>query len=144
SGAGRAPVLRNSFVELDGGAALYRAGTEHAHVAEMERCFARVAGATIDVGFAPQLAPMARGILLTATAALAKPLSPADASDAYRSRYAGEPFVPVREAGQWRKPRAVRASNRCDGAVTTMHGGRTLLATAAIDNLVKGAAGQAI
>ena len=48
------------------------------------------------------------------------------------------------EPGDWPETRAVRGSNRCDLAVTTMHGGRTLLATAAIDNLVKGAAGQAI
>src|SRR5262249_35398218 len=69
SGAGRSPQLRPSFVELDGGASLYRVGTEHAHVAEMERTLARLGGGrSIAVGFAPQLAPMARGILLTAHA----------------------------------------------------------------------------
>jgi N-acetyl-gamma-glutamyl-phosphate reductase len=144
SGAGRAPSLRTSFVELEGGAALYRAGTEHAHVAEMERIFTRLAAQPIEVGFAPQLAPMARGILLTATAALASPVSPEEAHGIYRERYAGEPFVRVLEPKQWPETRSVRTSNRCDVAVTTVHRGRTLIAAAALDNLVKGAAGQAI
>jgi N-acetyl-gamma-glutamyl-phosphate reductase len=144
SGAGRAPALRTSFVELEGGAALYRAGTEHAHVPEMARNFERLSGGAMAVGFAPQLAPMARGILLTATAPLHAPKTPEEAHELYRARYADEPFVRVLEPGQWPETRAVRSSNRCDVAVTTLHGGRTLLATTALDNLVKGAAGQAI
>ena len=72
SGAGRAPALRTSFVELDGGAAIYRAGEAHAHVPEMARNFARLAGHEVPVAFVPQLAPMARGILLTAIAPLAR------------------------------------------------------------------------
>jgi N-acetyl-gamma-glutamyl-phosphate reductase len=143
SGAGRAPALRTSFVELEGGAAIYRAGTEHPHVPEMHRNFARL-GATIPVGFVPHLAPMARGIVLTATAPLAQPVTPDEARARYRERYAEEPFVRVLEADQWPETRAVRGSNRCDVAVTTLHDGTTLLATAALDNLVKGAAGQAI
>jgi N-acetyl-gamma-glutamyl-phosphate reductase len=143
SGAGRSPALRTSFVELDGGAAIYRAGTEHAHVAEMERNLGQLAGAPVAVGFAPQLAPMARGILLTATVPLRESVDPL-AHAAYRERYQNEPFVRVLEPGAWPETRAVRSSNRCDIAVTTIHGGTTLLATAALDNLVKGAAGQAV
>jgi len=144
SGAGRAPALRTSFVELEGGASLYRAGGDHPHIAEMERNLARLAGGALPVGFAPQLAPMARGILLTANAPLARAVTPDEARAAYRERFAGEPFVRVLDDGAWPETRAVRGSNRCDLAVTTLHGGRTLLATAALDNLVKGAAGQAI
>jgi len=144
SGAGRAPALRTSFVELEGGAALYRAGTEHAHVPEMARNFERLSGEAMAVGFAPQLAPMARGILLTATAPLQSPMTPEQAHELYRARYCDEPFVRVLDPGAWPETRAVRSSNRCDVGVTTLHGGRTLLATTALDNLVKGAAGQAI
>jgi N-acetyl-gamma-glutamyl-phosphate reductase len=144
SGAGRSAALRTSFVEIDGVASIYRAGTEHSHVAEMERTLARLAGAPLPVGFTPQLAPMARGILLTANAPLARAIAPDEARAAYRARFMNEPFVRVLEAGEWPETRAVRGSNRCDIAVTTLHGGRTLLATAALDNLVKGAAGQAI
>jgi N-acetyl-gamma-glutamyl-phosphate reductase len=144
SGAGRSAQLRTSYVELEGSAGLYQAGTSHAHVAEMERTLARVAGADVTVGFAPVLAPMSRGILLTATAPLAAALSPDAVRARYAARYEGERFVRLLEPGDWPETRTVRGSNRCDLAVTTMHGGRTLLATAAIDNLVKGAAGQAI
>lgn len=145
SGAGRAPALRTSFVELDGGAAIYKAGEEHAHVPEMVRNFSHLApGSLPGVSFVPMLTPMARGILLTATAPLVQPVTPEDAHAAYRARYAGEAFVRVLEPGVWPETRAVRGSNRCDLTVTTVHGGRTLMATAAIDNLVKGAAGQAM
>jgi N-acetyl-gamma-glutamyl-phosphate reductase len=144
SGAGRAPALRTSFVELDGGAALYRAGEGHAHVPEMERNLGRLAGHAVPVAFAPQLAPMARGILLTATVPLAQPVTPGEARETYRARYENEPFAQVLPEGAWPETRAVRSSNRCDIGITTVHGGRTLLATAALDNLVKGAAGQAV
>lgn len=144
SGAGRAPSLRNSFTELDGGAGFYKVGEVHQHVPEMARNFGRIANTVVPVAFAPQLAPMSRGILLTAIAPLARAVTTAEASEAYAERYAEEPFVRVLAPGTWPETRRVKASNRCDVAVTTVHGGRTLLATAAIDNLVKGAAGQAI
>ena len=144
SGAGRAPSLRTSFVELDGGAALYKVGTVHDHVKEMDRNLSKIAGSTVETGFAPQLAPMARGILLTANVPLATPVTPEAAHAAYVERYAGEKFVHVLEPGTWPETRAVKSSNRCDIGVTTLHGGRTLLVTAAIDNLVKGASGQAL
>jgi N-acetyl-gamma-glutamyl-phosphate reductase len=144
SGAGRSPALRTSFVEIDGGASFYQVGTTHAHVGEIERTLGRIQSAPVAIGFAPQLAPMARGILLSATAPLAEPLAPEAAHAAWTERYADEPFVHVLPGGAWPATRAVRASNRCDVAVTTLHGGRTLLATAALDNLVKGAAGQAL
>lgn len=144
SGAGRAPALRTSFVELEGGAAIYRAGAVHAHVPEMVRNLGRLAGHPVPVSFVPQLAPMARGILLTAVAQLARPMSPEAMHAAYLAHYAAEPFVNVLEPGVWPETRHVRNSNRCDLSVTTLHDGGTLLATAAIDNLVKGAAGQAL
>lgn len=144
SGAGRAPQLKTSYVELDGGASLYRAGGEHPHRGEIERTLEAIGGGLRAVGFAPQLAPMSRGILLTATAPLGRAIEPEEARARYLERYATEPFVHVLEPGVWPETRAVRNSNRCDLAVTTIHGGRTLLATAAIDNLVKGAAGQAL
>jgi len=144
SGAGRAPNLRTSFAELDGGAGFYKVGEVHQHVPEMARVFGRLAHAEVPVAFAPQLAPMSRGILLTAIAPLAEPITPQQAREAYAERYANEAFVRLLPAGEWPETRLVKASNRCDVAVTTVHGGKTLLATSAIDNLVKGAAGQAI
>jgi N-acetyl-gamma-glutamyl-phosphate reductase len=145
SGAGRTAELGTSFVELDGGARYYKVGTTHAHVAEIERTLARASsGRPTAIGFAPQIVPMARGILLTATAALTSGLAPEHAHRIWTLRYRNEPFVRVLDPGVWPETRAVRASNRCDLQVTTLFGGATLLVTAAIDNLVKGAAGQAL
>ncbi len=146
SGAGRTASLGTSFVELDGGASLYKVGTVHTHVPEMERTFHRAAGAAqrLRVAFAPNLVPMARGILLTATAPLTKAVSPAALRALYEERYEHESFVRLLPDGAWPATRDVKGSNRCDIAVTTIHDGTTLLVTAAIDNLVKGASGQAI
>ncbi len=144
SGAGRAPALRTSFVELEGGAAFYKVGEVHQHVPEMARNMSRLAGQDISVAFAPQLAPMARGILLTAVAPLTSPIAASIVEAAYAERYADEVCVRVLTDGVWPETRVVKNSNRCDIAVSVVHGGRTLIATAAIDNLVKGAAGQAL
>ena len=144
SGAGRAASMRTSFVELAENAAAYKAGTEHAHVAEITRLAERAAGASVSIAFTPQIVPMSRGILLTAYVPLREPWTPADARHAYEARLGKEPFVRLLAEGHWPETGAVRGTNRCDLSVTTLFGGRTLLAVAAIDNLVKGAAGQAI
>jgi N-acetyl-gamma-glutamyl-phosphate reductase len=143
SGAGRAAQLRTSYVEVDGGASVYRAGRQHPHVPEIERILGRC-GAALPAAFVPQLAPMPRGILLTASAPLARSVPPDEAREAYRTCWGAEPFVRLLDPDVWPETRSVRHSNRCDLAVTTLHGGRTLLAISAIDNLVKGAAGQAV
>jgi N-acetyl-gamma-glutamyl-phosphate reductase len=144
SGAGRAPAARTQFVELDGGAAFYKVGTVHPHVAEMERTLAAAGAGAPAVAFAPQLVPMTRGILLTAQVVLKEPMTPEAARALYAARYDAEPFVRLLPEDTWPETRAVRASNRCDVQVTTLFGGTTLLATAAIDNLGKGAAAQAL
>jgi N-acetyl-gamma-glutamyl-phosphate reductase len=144
SGAGRAPKARTSFVELTESAAAYKAGTEHAHVPEIARAAERAAGSAVAIAFTPQIVPMSRGILLTAYLPLAAAWSPEEARAVYAERYADEPFVRLLPAGRWPETGAVRGTNRCDLAVTTLFDGRTLLAVAAIDNLVKGAAGQAV
>jgi N-acetyl-gamma-glutamyl-phosphate reductase len=143
TGAGRGPKLSTSFVEVEGGASFYKVGTVHPHVAEMARTLARM-GAAVEVAFAPQLVPMARGILLTAQATLDHPVTPGEARDAYARRYGAEPFVRLLEEGTWPATSAVRGSNRVDVQVTTLFGGTTLLATAALDNLAKGAAAQGL
>ena len=144
SGAGRGASARTSFVELEGGASIYRAGSEHPHAAEMERtlCAARCAGsgrlraaARADGAWDPahrqrRARPPARS----------RPRCASRIASATRPKRSSA----VLPEGCWPETRAVRHSNRCDVAITTLHGGRTLLATAAIDNLVKGAAGQAI
>ena len=149
SGAGRGATLRTSFVEVEGGASFYHVGTEHPHVAEVEATLARLHGdghAALrpQIAFAPQLAPMARGILMVASAPLTRRVDPETARAAWETCYQDEAFVRVLPATEWPQTRAVHGSNRCDLAVTTVHDGATLMVTAALDNLVKGAAGQAV
>lgn len=145
TGAGRGASLDTSFSELDGGAAFYKVGTAHPHVAEIARTLTRFAhGCAAQVAFVPQIVPMARGILLAAQCRLARRVAPAEARAAYAARYADEPFVRLLREGAWPQTRAVRGSNRVDLQVTTLFDDTTLLATAAIDNLAKGAASQAL
>jgi len=88
--------------------------------------------------------PMARGILASVAIPLGRSVESAAAQDLYAGRYARTPCVRVLESDMLPETRHVRGSNRCDVAVRVAAGGTVLLVFAAIDNLVKGAAGQAV
>ena len=98
----------------------------------------------LPLSFTPVLAPMPRGILATCTARLAADVSTADLQAALRSAYGDEPFVTVLPDGQWPHTAATFGSNSCHvQAVADTAAGRAVV-VAAIDNLGKGAAGQAV
>ena len=110
SGAGRAPALRTSFVELDGGAALYKAGTEHAHV-RRDGAHASAASARADPRSASRRSSCpwrAASCSPRRRAARARPSRPKKHARAYAARYASEPFVRLLEPGTWPETRAVR------------------------------------
>lgn len=142
SGAGRKLAAANLYAEREQNVVAYGLCT-HRHTGEMEYALGRVHGAPVEVLFTPHLVPMTRGILATCVAQPAVDgLDSARLLDAYREHYAGEPFVVVTD-----EPPATKATlgaNTCH--VTVRFDGRTgsVLALAAIDNLVKGASGQAI
>src|SRR5690242_8937083 len=159
SGAGRAakPELLGS--EVMGSVSAYQVGGVHRHTPEMEQALGEAAGTAVTVSFTPLLAPMPRGILATCTAPLTAaagaggpgpggtdPGSTATGRRraALEEAYAGEPFVRVLPAGQWPATASVSGSNAAHLQVTAdPHAGRAV-AVAALDNLGKGAAGQAI
>lgn len=148
SGAGRAPSLTTHFVECGGGAAPYRVGTQHAHLGEILQMM-RTAGGSAAASegsfiFNPHLVPMSRGILASIAIPMARRQEPESLMEIYRRRYAECPFVRMLDGEALPETRHVRGSNRCDIALRTAAGGTMLLVFAAIDNLVKGAAGQAI
>jgi len=116
----------------------------HAHTAEIEQELAVQAGGDVRVTFVPHLIPMTRGILATAYAPLLRPLDPAAAAALYREAYAGEPFIRVLPDGALPQTKATMGSNFCDVAVRVNARTQTAVAIAAIDNLGKGAAGQAV
>ena len=141
SGAGRNPSAASHFSEVNENVKPYNLG-RHRHGPEMEQTFAE-AGTPFPVFFAPHLAPMTRGILATCYAPVSGDLTEEALSGIYREAYRDEPFVRV--LGETLpQTKATLGSNFCDVAVRVDAERGLAVAVSAIDNLVKGAAGQAI
>jgi N-acetyl-gamma-glutamyl-phosphate reductase len=141
SGAGNSPKRELLFAEVADDFRAYGAGNAHRHLIEM-RATIEAFGADVDLVFTPHLLPVGRGILSTITVPLVDSLP--DPVEFYRETYADEPFIEISSA----QPTLREVAHRNVVAMTaTMVAGvrqPTLLVTSAIDNLVKGAAGQAI
>ncbi|MBD3161264.1 MAG: N-acetyl-gamma-glutamyl-phosphate reductase [Candidatus Eisenbacteria bacterium] len=141
TGAGASVKASTHFPDVFGDFRAYKL-VRHRHTPEIESALSRVAGTDVQVLFTPHLLPVDRGILATC---YAEPTGEADTDSlraAYREDYADEPFVRLVEEPPSIKQ--VRGSNYCDVQVTYDPRTRRVLALATIDNLVKGAAGQAI
>ena len=141
SGAGRNPSAATHFSEVNENVKPYNLG-RHRHGPEMEQTFAD-AGTPVGVYFAPHLTPMTRGILATCYAPLSDALAEEELLGIYRDAYRGEPFVRVLGEAL-PQTKATLGSNFCDVAVRVDPERGLAVAVSAIDNLVKGAAGQAI
>ena len=145
SGAGRS--LRADLLgsEVMGSVSAYQAGGAHRHAPEIEQALAEAAGRPARVSFTPLLAPMPRGILATCTARLvSQRTGTAALRDALAAAYAAEPFVTVLPDGRWPGTGAVAGSNAAHVQAAADHRSGRATVVAAIDNLGKGAAGQAI
>jgi N-acetyl-gamma-glutamyl-phosphate reductase len=144
SGAGRSLSDGNLFVQANENVVPYKVGS-HRHTPEIEQELSLAAGTQVRVTFTPHLVPATRGILATCYATLAPSAGDEDLAACYAAAYRDEPFVDLLEprAG-WPATRAVATTNRAQvAAVADRRTGRAV-AAAAIDNLVKGAAGQAV
>jgi N-acetyl-gamma-glutamyl-phosphate reductase len=143
SGAGRAAKESSLFAEVAEGIHAYGVAS-HRHAPEIEQGLSEAAGRPVAVTFTPHLVPMNRGILATIYVRLAKGESAAELSRVLAERYAEEPFVQVLPLGSVPATRHVRGSNHClIGVVADRVSGRAILVSV-IDNLVKGASGQAV
>jgi N-acetyl-gamma-glutamyl-phosphate reductase len=143
SGAGRKPELHTLFSEVNESLKVYGVA-KHRHTPEIEQELSGVAGTLIRVTFTPHLAPLTRGILTTITARLAEPKATAELLGIYRAFYGERPFVRVLDEGKLPETKHVLHSNLCDvGLVSDARTGRVIVVSA-IDNLVKGASGQAV
>jgi N-acetyl-gamma-glutamyl-phosphate reductase len=144
SGAGRKAELHLSFSEAADNFMAYNV-PGHRHWPEIRQGLAQAAGKEVGLVFIPHLTPMIRGIHATLYARITREV---DFQNLYEERYAGEPFVDVMPAGSHPDTRSVRAVNVCRIAIHRPPEGAksrdTLVVLAVIDNLVKGAAGQAI
>ena len=140
SGAGRSAKVNLLLAESTETMKSY--GVEgHRHLPEMEQGLSRAAGGDVSLTFVPHLAPMTRGIHATLFATLTEPS--ANVRDLFETRFADEPFVQL-TGGQYEpETRHVRGTNVCEIDVTQPPGG-TVVITVAIDNLIKGASGQAV
>ena len=144
SGAGRGLSSATHFPESAEGVRAYKVGA-HRHGPEIEQELSRLAGAPLRITFAPHLVPMTRGILATCYAQPAESsLTAAACTEAARALYAGSPSVQVLDEGQHPDTLWVRGSNRVHVAYSRDPNSGTVIAMSAIDNLVKGASGQAI
>jgi N-acetyl-gamma-glutamyl-phosphate reductase len=141
TGAGRSLKDPYLFAQANETVTPYGVGS-HRHTPEIEQELSRAAGRPLAISFTPHLVPLNRGLLATCYATLAPGVGDAELADCYAAAYAGEPFVD--RPASWPTTRAVATTNRAQVAAAADARGGRAVAAAAIDNLVKGAAGQAI
>jgi N-acetyl-gamma-glutamyl-phosphate reductase len=143
SGAGRKLALVSLFSECNEAVSAYALGT-HRHTPEIEQEISTFLGQETKITFSPHLVPMTRGMLATVYINLKKELALSELEQKYREYYVNEPFVRVLNSGTCANTHTVVASNFCDIGLAIDARAKRIIITAAIDNLVKGAAGQAI
>ncbi|HVM36221.1 MAG TPA: N-acetyl-gamma-glutamyl-phosphate reductase [Actinomycetota bacterium] len=141
SGAGRRNDDRLLFSNLVGSVGAYGT-TEHRHVPEMERYLSRFGRQEVTISFTPHLVPLGRGLVVTVRARLRSDLDDASALALVTEFYRGEPFVDV--IPTWPQTKAVAGTNRAHVSARVDRRAGYLISSAAIDNLGKGAAGQAL
>jgi N-acetyl-gamma-glutamyl-phosphate reductase len=143
SGAGRAAKASLLGTEVMGDLTAYKV-TSHQHTPEIVQALSHAAGTPVSLSFTTVLAPMPRGILATSTATLKAGVTTADLRDALQAAYGTEPFVHVLPEGRWPHTAATIGSNSCHVQVAADHDARRAVVVSALDNLGKGAAGQAV
>lgn len=144
TGAGRAASVGTLFCEVHDGFKAYKVGGTHRHLPEIEQELSVLNKDDVTISFTPHLLPISRGILSTSYANLTKDTSEDDLRKLYLTMYDNEPFVRVVPQGTFPATQHVRGSNFCDiGFAIDKRTNRVIVVTA-IDNIVKGAAGQAV
>lgn len=144
TGAGRSAKINLIGSEVMNSLTSYKFGGVHQHTPEIEQALSAVAQKPARISFTPILAPMPRGILSTITAKLVKPLNTNQAHELFAQHYSHEFFVDLLPLGQMPKTSAVTGSNKVQIQVAVDDHANRLVVSVAIDNLGKGAAGQAI
>ena len=140
SGAGRKAEVHTLLAEASDNFKAYGV-SGHRHLPEITQGLTQMAGKAVKLIFTPHLTPMIRGIHATLYARLTREV---DLQSLYEKRYAGEAFVDVMPPGSHPDTRSVRGANLCRIAIHRPQGGDTAVVLSVIDNLVKGAAGQAV
>ncbi len=144
TGAGRKAVVSSLYCEVADSFRPYNIGGRHRHTPEIEQELSVAAGESVTVSFNPHLLPISRGILATIYTKLKDSLSQADVQAMYEDFWKNAPWVRVLPAGKLPETRNVRGTMFCDIAVTVDQRTGRLIITSAIDNLCRGASGQAV
>ena len=144
SGAGRAAQVGTLYCEVTDGFRPYKVGGVHRHIPEIEQNLSALAGTNVSVSFTPHLLPVSRGILSTIYVDLKQQAGLDEISALYKSMYGSEHFVRLLEPGSLPATQQVRGSNYCDISLNLDERTGRLIVISAIDNIVKGASGQAI
>lgn len=144
TGAGRAAKVVSLYSEVNEGYRAYGVGGVHRHTPEIEQELSLLAGKKVRLTFTPHLVPMDRGILSTIYSIPKKGTTAGKLVKLYREFYAGEPFVRVLPEGSLPSTAFVRGSNFCDIAPLVDDRTGRIIVISAIDNLMKGASGQAV
>lgn len=143
SGAGRSLSLGTHYSEVNENIRAYNIAA-HRHTPEIEQELEALCGKSLKLSFTPHLTPMTRGILSTMYGKLTVEIDNQDLWNLYNAFYEKEPFVRLLPTGMLPQTKAVTGSNLCDIAITTDIRTGRVVAVSAIDNLIKGAAGQAV
>jgi len=143
SGAGRGPSLTSLYCEVNEAIKAYKIG-EHRHTPEIEQELSLLAGRSVTISFTPHLVPMNRGILTTTYASLTSDIEDKLLFERSQAFYADAPFVRVLPPGRFPSTSFVSGSNYCDIGYKIDRRTHRIVGVSAIDNLVKGASGQAI
>ncbi|MBU4149638.1 MAG: N-acetyl-gamma-glutamyl-phosphate reductase [Candidatus Omnitrophica bacterium] len=143
SGAGRVPTQALMFTEIQNSFRAYKVNS-HRHMPEMDQELSVASGASVSVNFTPHLVPMERGILSTIYLKLKKKLDTKSALQLYKDFYKKEYFVRVMDKGIFPDTKNVARSNFCDIGLQVFPEKSLAIVMTAIDNLVKGASGQAV
>lgn len=141
SGAGRKASLGLSFTEVNENTKAYRIN-QHQHKPEINMVLSRILHSRVNVVFVPHLLPLNRGILSTIYMELVKDLSRKDIFNIYREFYKSEPFVQIMDEGVMPSLHDVQHTNLCSIGISSDR--KSLIVISCIDNLLKGAAGQAV
>lgn len=144
SGAGRSASVGTLFCEVTDGFRAYKVGGSHRHIPEIEQELSLLAGESVTVSFTPHLLPISRGILSTIYASMNSTASEREIQQLYEKTYAEEPFVRVCPTGTFPATQYVRGSNCCDIGIKLDPRTGRIIVLAAIDNIAKGASGQAV
>lgn len=143
SGTGRSAKEELQFCEVNEDLRAYKVGT-HQHTPEMEQALGWIGKKKTALTFTPHLVPLNRGMYVTAYVPLAKKISFSAVSELYRSFYHDEPFVRILPEGVWPQVKTLAGTNDCEIGLYLEPSGKRLTVFSAIDNLGKGASGQAV